>query len=837
MAFSYQVSAQITVGTGTGTQSNVPIVSCYGFTYSQQIYTQTEINSAGDITSIAFYVASLPGTNDQSFDWTITMGHSAKTSFESTTDWEPAANLTQVYSGNVTYPTAGNWMTITLDTPFTYNNTDNLIVAVDENQTGWDCTIQWQKTDTAVARSIYYRNDSTNPDPDTPPTATGTGTYFANAVFGGLTASLPPNCDAVLTTPVDGDMNADLNAGLAWSAATGSATGYKVTIGTTTGGTDVANAVDVGTDLTYAVTLTAGTSYFATITPYNANGDATGCTEASFTSASAPVCPVVTATPDAACGNFDSNISWVAIAGADSYTVTVGTSTGGSDIADNVDIGTALSYDFASMAGTDYYYTVNAVNTAGTSTGCAEGTFTSFATGCVCDSVPSSNDGMGITNLQVGTTDFPSGGDITYEDFTGTPVDLGQGIVSNVQIVFATGYTYGTNIWIDFNDDLTFDSATELVFSGVSAAPNPSTLDASFTMPATANLGAHLMRIGTADSGQATPNPCYNGSYGVTMDLDVNIITVSCTPPTATAALVPDCANAQFFVDIDITDLGSGSPSVNDGFTNTPVTTTGVFTAGPYVDGTSVSLIVENGTEATCDLSLGGFTNLCPPSNDACVDAIFIASFNNDDMQDASSATNNDGFISVTGCGSANDGVWYTFEVADAGMIDIDVTDVAGWDPEITVLSGACDAFSCVTNADSAGGSGSESASFAALASTQYWVNVAYYSGFSDNSEGPFTINVSTPDTASLATSLDVDDFNTKSLFTYYPNPVNNTLTLNAQQAITNVAVFNMLGQEVIRTAPNAVSNEVNMSNLQSGAYFVQVTIGQRVETVRIIKN
>jgi len=85
--------------------------------------------------------------------------------------------------------------------------------------------------------------------------------------------------------------------------------------------------------------------------------------------------------------------------------------------------------------------------------------------------------------------------------------------------------------------------------------------------------------------------------------------------------------------------------------------------------------------------------------------------------------------------------------------------------------------------------------------------------------------------------TLSTVDVETSALFTYYPNPVNNTLTLNAQKEISNVAVFNMLGQQVIRTAPNAVSNVVDMSNLQSGAYFVQVTIGQAIETVRVIKD
>ena len=85
--------------------------------------------------------------------------------------------------------------------------------------------------------------------------------------------------------------------------------------------------------------------------------------------------------------------------------------------------------------------------------------------------------------------------------------------------------------------------------------------------------------------------------------------------------------------------------------------------------------------------------------------------------------------------------------------------------------------------------------------------------------------------------TLSTVEVETSALFTYYPNPVNNTLTLNAQKEISNVAVFNMLGQQVIRTAPNAVSNVVDMSNLQSGVYFVQVTIGQTIETVRVIKD
>src|SRR5690606_26231057 len=84
--------------------------------------------------------------------------------------------------------------------------------------------------------------------------------------------------------------------------------------------------------------------------------------------------------------------------------------------------------------------------------------------------------------------------------------------------------------WIDFNDDGIFDNGTEIVYSGESTNSRPTVLNTSFLLSGTANLGLHKMRIGTADNGQSSPNPCYSGTYGVTIDLNVNII-AACTPP------------------------------------------------------------------------------------------------------------------------------------------------------------------------------------------------------------------------------------------------------------------------------------------------------------------
>ncbi|MBT8310365.1 MAG: T9SS type B sorting domain-containing protein [Flavobacteriaceae bacterium] len=103
------------------------------------------------------------------------------------------------------------------------------------------------------------------------------------------TAPTPPNCDSVLTNPIDGAVDVNENEDLTWSPATNFPTGYKISIGTTSGGTDVANNIDVGNVLTYDPgTLNYATTYYVTITPYGSSGDATGCTEESFTTRDDP---------------------------------------------------------------------------------------------------------------------------------------------------------------------------------------------------------------------------------------------------------------------------------------------------------------------------------------------------------------------------------------------------------------------------------------------------------------------------------------------------------------------------------------------------------------------
>ena len=113
------------------------------------------------------------------------------------------------------------------------------------------------------------------------------------------------------------------------------------------------------------------------------------------------------------------------------------------------------------------------------------------------------------------------------------------------------------------------------------------------------------------------------------------------------------------------------------------------------------------------------------------------------------------------------------------------------------------------------------------------YVKVKWLSGTED-----ILYNVTVNQTLNIleGSSLSVNQFDNSSAFTYYPNPVNNTLTLNAQNNIEDVRMYNMLGQEVMNAQPQAVDSDIDMSSLETGTYFVQVTIASMTKTVRVVK-
>jgi len=182
-----------TIGTGSSTTTSTPINSLFVYSYSQSIYPASALTAQGmsagmEITTLRYYVdGSSYGTVNTNNQWDVYMGNTTSTTFGTTSAWLPVASMSQVYSGTVTW-TNGGWMTITLANPFIWNG-QNLVIAVDENSSGYSYPVYFRYTSGATNSTIYHSSDGTNTSPTSPNVANSRNSNLPNIQ---LVASLPP---------------------------------------------------------------------------------------------------------------------------------------------------------------------------------------------------------------------------------------------------------------------------------------------------------------------------------------------------------------------------------------------------------------------------------------------------------------------------------------------------------------------------------------------------------------------------------------------------------------------------------------------------------------------
>ncbi|WP_447636918.1 T9SS type A sorting domain-containing protein [Flavobacterium microcysteis] len=86
-----------------------------------------------------------------------------------------------------------------------------------------------------------------------------------------------------------------------------------------------------------------------------------------------------------------------------------------------------------------------------------------------------------------------------------------------------------------------------------------------------------------------------------------------------------------------------------------------------------------------------------------------------------------------------------------------------------------------------------------------------------------------------ICTSLGVNEFGVTQIEAY-PNPVTSVLNIEFTAELTNIEVFNMLGQKVLVKNVNANTTQIDMSHLSSATYMVKV-YGENVsKTIKVVK-
>lgn len=103
---------------------------------------------------------------------------------------------------------------------------------------------------------------------------------------------------------------------------------------------------------------------------------------------------------------------------------------------------------------------------------------------------------------------------------------------------------------------------------------------------------------------------------------------------------------------------------------------------------------------------------------------------------------------------------------------------------------------------------------------------------FADRSQD----NISYFDQISFGSTAGLDD-NELGSVRLFPNPVSDQLYIKAQAHIQTIEVINILGQTLMSRVPNAMEIQLDTRNLQTGTYFVRISMDGTRETFKILKN
>lgn len=173
--------------------SLLPVMPTYNYSYSQTIYEADwfDYSEGFWIEKISYYYPwGYPP--EYTSDFKIWMGHTTLESFNpSGNSWLPVSGMTLVFDGvwDISY----GWSEITLQTPFAYNRTDNLVIAVDENTPGRDSNLRsFHSSTNSLYISLYHISNVTNLDPTSPQVPPSSSLNYPNTRFTIAPISNPP---------------------------------------------------------------------------------------------------------------------------------------------------------------------------------------------------------------------------------------------------------------------------------------------------------------------------------------------------------------------------------------------------------------------------------------------------------------------------------------------------------------------------------------------------------------------------------------------------------------------------------------------------------------------
>jgi len=230
-----------------------------------------------------------------------------------------------------------------------------------------------------------------------------------------------------------------------------------------------------------------------------------------------------------------------------------------------------------------------------------------------------------------------------------------------------------------------------------------------------------------------------------------------------------------------------------------------------------------------------------PPINDDCSGAISLTVGNvfNDFALDGSNLGASDYAPITINCEGpsiqVNSGVFYAVTVPASGAVTIEAraayTTEIYMDITMLVLAGSCSSLIGLACNDVYGNNEllNKISMFGQTPGSTLYVKL-FKKGTSPPSSNSNMFKIS-----AYTAVLGVDDFDADNFY-YYPNPVEQFLNLSYNQEISNVEVFNLLGQKMISKTIHATETNVDFASLPKGIYLVNISAGNQMKTIKVVK-
>ena len=380
--------------------------------------------------------------------------------------------------------------------------------------------------------------------------------------------------------------------------------------------------------------------------------------------------------------------------------------------------------------------------------------------------------GAGINHIGSGCS--PS----SYGNFRNNPALTGFMVAGQTYNFYATHNepNHFVKIWIDFNDNGSFEDPGELMFtSSVSSSGNPSTTTGSITIPPTTIGGTFTMRVITKYGSVSTNSCTTGGTWGETHDYTVVITgaSVTCASPRVAATAV---------VNTNIPASPTGAPTQNFCGTNNTV-------GNIVVTGTDIKWYNAQGSSiSNSTVLVNGATYYATQTVNTCESAPFEVFVTILDRSDKPIGDRNQPYVQgetladldVTGV----DLKWYSDPLGNNPL------------PETTLL----------------------------VDQTTYFVTQT----LSDLCESE-TLDIK------VHRVLAVDDIAFVNL-QFYPNPANDYVTITNTGVIESVEVMSLLGQRVLHQRVDGLTSTIDVTELASGPYLLAVKIDGKTGIYKLIK-